>query len=72
MRLVVTRIVSPQECPWLDKHILPGETVTKFTGVTYGCIGPEGVAVTWSEDPEAYPFFELPLDAVAGIGVVIE
>lgn len=63
MRRIVTRDVTPAECPWLDSTVLEGTVVYDYHGFTYGCIG-SGIAV--SLVPEKVPFFELPRDAVKG------
>ena len=61
----VTRLVMMEECPWLDNDVEAGTIVYRYYGATYGCIGPEGVAVTLCEDVP--PFFELPLSALEPI-----
>lgn len=60
--LITTREVTQRECPWLDANIPPGTPVWSYDGHTYGCITPEGIAVT-AKQAET-PFFELPQDAV--------
>lgn len=62
-RLTLTRDVPKSECPWLDRDMREGEAVYRFSGVTYGCLGPNGIAV--SAEPDATPFFEMPRDALA-------
>lgn len=57
----VTRDVPKSECSWLDRTILQGETVHRYDGCTYGCVG-AGIAVTL--DSGKNPFFELPRDAL--------
>lgn len=59
--LVLTRDVTPEECDWLHRTFTKGEHVVLFTGATYGCVAPNGIAA--SVDGKN-PFFELPLDAV--------
>lgn len=61
--LKLIRDVTAKECPWLGRDFLTGETVYKFTGHTYGCIGPNGIAV--SGEPGETPFFELPRASVS-------
>lgn len=61
-KLILTRLVTVKECHWLDRDFEAGEVVYSFRGATYGCIGPEGFAV--SLDPDIGPFFELPLTAL--------
>lgn len=63
---VLTRDVGREECPWLPEPLLPaGTVVTKFSAATYGCIDRSvGTAVTFNVDPQVYPFFELPTDAL--------
>ena len=41
-----------------------GAIVYKFYGPTYGCITPQGVAVTLNENGDG-PFFEVPYNCVA-------
>jgi hypothetical protein len=60
-KCVVTRDVSRDECHWLSKGLKAGDTVWTFYGVTYGCIGPGGTAMSW--EPNTSPFFEVPNDA---------
>ena len=59
--LKLTRTVEPSECSWLDRTYFEKEVVFEYTGHTYGCISPRGIAC--SEDGET-PFFELPGDAL--------
>lgn len=59
--LTVTRTVTPDECHWLSEPVVMGTQVFRFYGLTYGCIGPDGIAVS---DYGDYPFYELPRDAV--------
>jgi hypothetical protein len=61
MRRIVTRDVTPEECPWLDSTVLEGTVVYDYHGFTYGCIG-SGIAVSFV--PEMEPFVELPRDAM--------
>ena len=65
MKLIVDRLVTVDECPWLDEDVQPGTTVFTFSGQTYGCIGPNGIAVSYS--PYEYPFFEIPRNAIKEI-----
>lgn len=60
---VLDRAVSQQECPWLDSEIPSGSIVYRYDGYTYGCIGPDGIAVTHS--PGVEPFFEVPRAALS-------
>lgn len=64
---IVTRDVTPEECPWLDEPFTEGELVFPSKGYTYGAIGPSGVAV--SRRQGEHPFIEIPLDAVRLVGV---
>lgn len=57
-KLIVTRNVTKEECPWLDQDIRKGTIVYSYPGYTYGCIGPHGMAV--SHEYDTTPFFELP------------
>lgn len=56
------RLVTVEECYWLDRDFDAGEEVYIFNGPTYGCIGPDGIAV--SLDPDTGPFFEIPKSAL--------
>ncbi len=48
-------------------EMIPANTVlTLFTGATYGVIGYEGQAFTFSNNPAEGPFFELPRNYVSG------
>jgi hypothetical protein len=57
------RIVTPQECPWLNRTFEIGETVYRYLGHTYKLIGKQGSA--FSIEMGVPPFFELPKDAVS-------
>jgi hypothetical protein len=59
----VTRDVTPTECPWLERVICRNERVFIYTGHTYGCVGPGGVAVVKQPGSDE-PFFELPRNAL--------
>lgn len=59
--LILKRDVTMRECSWLDRPLRMGETVYKYDGYTYGCIG-SGIAVTFEEGKT--PFFEVPRDAL--------
>ena len=66
-RYRVTRHVTPAECDWLRKPVLKGTIVYAFRGPTYGCVNTStGMAV--SAEPNATPFFELPLTALEFCG----
>lgn len=60
--MTLIRGVSRSECPWLKRDYKAGQVVYLFHGATYGCIGPNGIAV--SEEPGIPPFFEMPDDAL--------
>jgi hypothetical protein len=62
--LITTRLISREECPWLDEDILAGTTLWSWDGGVYECVGLGGVAVT-AKAAET-PFFEVPEDAVRG------
>jgi len=66
-KLVLTRRVSTDECPWLDSDLPQGQHVYVYRGHTYGVVGPAGLAVSRAPPDEGAdePFFELPRDAVA-------
>lgn len=59
-KLITTRKVTKEECPWLDKDIEEGSTVYEYFGCTYGCIS-SGIAVSAVDGVD--PFFEIPHDA---------
>lgn len=63
--LVVAREVTKQECHWLDEDIKAGELVYRFTLPTYGSCDLD-VSLPVSREPDQYPFFELPRDALLG------
>ena len=65
MKLLLTRDVTPAECPWLSRTFIKDEIVYRFDGYTYGCISPGGIACSLDG---AFPFFELPRSAVDPIG----
>lgn len=60
--MIVTRDITPRECPWLEKTVLEGTAVFQYPGPTYGLISPDGVAVTL--EPITPPFFQLPRAAL--------
>ena len=62
MKYRLTRTVTQEECPWLDRTYKEGEEVFKYTNYTYGCITQYGVACCDVEDET--PFFELPMSAL--------
>ena len=59
--LKLKRDVTMKECPWLKRDYKAGEILYVYSGLTYGCIGPGGVAM--SEHPDKDPFFEIPYGA---------
>jgi hypothetical protein len=63
VKYIVTRDITTDECEWLDKTIKEGTIVNKFYGTTYGCMGPDGIAVTFDKDG-GNPFFELPYNSL--------
>ena len=60
--LKTTRLVTMDECPWLDADLPKGTMVWSYSGATYGVVSPCGVAVT-AKAAES-PCFELPSDAL--------
>jgi hypothetical protein len=60
--LILIRDVTPEECDWLTRTHHKGERVYRFTGATYGCCTPSGLACF--DGGEDDPFYELPLDAL--------
>ena len=61
MKYVLTRNITPYECPWLEEDILEGRVVEEYEGATYGCISPGGIACCYHQSG---PFFELPRNAL--------
>lgn len=59
---IVNRNVTRAECPWLKDDVSAGTEVYEYLGPTYGCISPEGTAVTVVSGET--PFFELPNTAL--------
>jgi hypothetical protein len=59
----LSRTVTTDECPWLDADIPAGTRVERYAGDTYGCIGPNGIAVCYGGKE---PFFEVPRNALKG------
>ena len=57
----ITRDITVEECPWLHAPLSAGDVVYKFYGVTYGCVGWDGTAM--SLEPNKNPFFEVPNNA---------
>jgi hypothetical protein len=62
VKMTLRRTVTRDECPWLDEDLPQGTEVFTFHGPTYGCISPDGRAVSAVEDET--PFFEVPYDAL--------
>ena len=62
--LTLIRNVTREECPWLPSDLAEGLRVERFTGHTYGCISPGGVAVI-ALGIEG--FVEVPRDAVSSL-----
>lgn len=61
MLLVLTRDVTMNECRWLLRDYRKGEKLERFTGATYGCISPDGIAC---REPSREEFFEIPRNAI--------
>jgi hypothetical protein len=64
------RTLDNTELDWLDDGDVfeEGSIVYEYTGPTYGCITPAGMACT--RVARQTPFVELPLDALEWVGVV--
>lgn len=60
----LTKTIDKSVQPWMDPTEVykKGTIVYHYYGVTYGCIGPNGVAV--SLQPDTNPFFEVPRAAL--------
>ena len=65
-KLILTRSISQAECPWLDEDLPAGTALWSYSGFDYGCLSPTGIAV--SARKAETPFFEVPADAVKGVG----
>ena len=50
-------------------HLGNGKEVYEYSGYTYGCISPSGIAV--SDQPEMSPFYEMPADSVSWDGDIL-
>lgn len=61
-RFRVTRDVTREECPWLDRKIKAGRILYEYLGDTYGCITSSGTACTVRLG--VTPFFEVPTSAI--------
>jgi len=64
--LTTTRVVTQEECPWLDMDLPLGTVVYEFYDCTYGCVSPTGVAVKLKDDPHE-PFYEIPVNSVVEV-----
>jgi hypothetical protein len=62
MKYILTRDVTKNECPWLDRDYKKGDVVYFYNGCTYGCITLTGEPFT--KNPDQTPFLELPRVAV--------
>lgn len=62
-KLTLTRDIPKSECPWLDDDLKSGAEFFEYSGHTYGCIGPYGIAV--SVEDGVTPFFEVPREALS-------
>lgn len=58
----LSRKVTQEECPWLERDYEEGEIVYAYYGCTYGCVTPSGTAC--SEVEGETPFLEFPTDAL--------
>lgn len=62
MRGVLCYTLEQATYPWLPKTWKRGKHVFEYHGHTYGCISPDGVAV--SEVEGKGPFYEVPENSV--------
>ena len=62
MKLRTTRLITQEECPWINADIPIGTFLWDYCGRTYGVITANGRAV--SAKLAETPFFEVPMDAV--------
>lgn len=53
--------LTPEKYHWIRETIPAGAEVEEFRGCTYGCISPEGIAVSLKGQDH---FTEVPVDAV--------
>lgn len=60
------RDIEVEECNWLPEPVKKGEILYGYSGVTYGCISSNGLAVTRSKRGGP-PFFEVPNNAIERI-----
>ena len=58
----LNRIVTKEECSWLDEDLPKGTELREYTGYTYGCVTPEGIACV--KEYGDTPFFEVPREAL--------
>lgn len=59
--IIVNRDLKKSKYPWLDNDIEKGTVVYRYYGCTYGCISPNGIAVSMEENEP--PFLEIPSDS---------
>jgi hypothetical protein len=64
---LTTRKLTQKFYRWLPRDIEEGELLHPYYGVTYGSIGPAGVAVTF--EAGVTPFYEVPRDGVRMVGI---
>jgi len=57
----VTKDVTKEDYPWLDRDFQEGEIIFLYEGHTYGCITEEGIAMSLDGKE---PFFEFPKEAL--------
>jgi hypothetical protein len=62
-RVVATREITTQECPWLERNI-PAGTMMFVSSDPYGCCTPQGLPIEFAGSSR---MLEVPLDAVVGI-----
>jgi hypothetical protein len=60
-KCIITRDLSSDECPWLMAPLKAGDIVWTYYGPTYGCMSPNGTAM--SKELDKTPAFEVPNDA---------
>lgn len=63
-KYIVMRDIGIEECPWLREPIYEGEVLRAFTGPTYGCVSPGGVAIVRVNPDGSVRFAEVPWSAV--------
>lgn len=59
---IISKTVTKQQAPWLPRDLEEGSLVFKYTGETFDCISPSGIAICMY--PNKFPFYEIPANSV--------